>query len=84
MTKKAKAICESKPCEVFPDAADAFCFGNNEVPEILRHVLALLKSSRLPQALSFRQKWRSWNSMTCIRLEVVFPAAAGGFLFVPK
>ena len=44
------------------------------------YLLALLRSSRLPQALFFfRQRWRFCDFMTCISPADVFPAAAGAF-----
>ena len=53
ITRIAKAICESTPGEVLLAAAGGFLGGENDVPKILLHVLALLKSSRLPQAVFF-------------------------------
>ena len=35
----------NNPVEVFLHAAGAFFFGKNEIPGILRHVIALLRSS---------------------------------------
>ena len=54
------------------------------VPAIFRHVLALLRSSQLPQALSGKQKWRSRDFVTCISFVEVFPAAAGSFFLAKK
>ena len=71
-------ICNSS-VEVFPPAAGAFFSGKNDVPMILWHVLALLRSSHRPQALFFRRKWRSWYFMTCISRVEVFPPAASAF-----
>ena len=42
--------------EVFPAAAGAFFLGKTVVSGVLKHVLALLRSSRLPQALFFSAK----------------------------
>ena len=45
---------------------------------------SLVRSSRLPQALFFRQKKRSWHFVTCISFVEVFPAAAGAFFAAKK
>ena len=44
ITKTAKAICESKPGEVFPAAAGVF-FEKKELPEIPRPVEVLLAAA---------------------------------------
>ena len=47
--------------EVSPAAAGTFFFGKNDVPEILCHVSALLRSSRLPQAFFVRPQLRFYD-----------------------
>ena len=64
---------------VFLAAARPFLNKNN-VPGILVTVLAVLRSSRLPQGVFFQQKWRSWDFVRCIKSVGVFPAAARAFL----
>ena len=51
--------------EVFLAAAGAFFFGQKGAPGILWHVLAPLRSSRLPQALIIWRKWRSLDFLKC-------------------
>ena len=52
--------CNS-PVEVFLHAAGAFSSAKMTFLVFLRHVIALLRSSYVPQAIFFRKKWRSWD-----------------------
>ena len=70
--------CE-RPVEVFLHAAGAFFSAKMTFLGFLGHVIALLRSSHLPQALFFRQKWRSLIFRTCNSPVEVFLRAAGGF-----
>ena len=45
------------------------------------YIYALLRSSRLPQALFFSRKSRFRDFMTCFSSAEVFQAAAGAFFF---
>ena len=52
--------CNS-PVEVFLRAAGAFFSAKMTFLRFLWHVMALLRSSYVPQAHFFRQKWCSWD-----------------------
>ena len=52
--------CNS-PVEVFLRAAGAFFSVKMTFLVFLRHVIALLGSSHVPQAFSPPQKWHSWD-----------------------
>ena len=70
--------CNS-PVEVFLRAAGPFFSAKMTLLGFLGHVIALLRSSYVPQAFIFRQKWRSWISKTCTSPVEVFLRAAGAF-----
>ena len=70
--------CNS-PVEVYLRAAGAFFSAKMTFLVFFGHVIALLRSSYVPQALFFRRKWRSWDFWTCNSPVEVFLRAAGAF-----